>query len=222
VIAGGASLVRGLRARRLTPFDRLAFLGLLALALFWFVAARTPRFNLPLFGLAAALAGRAADALGTGRARHTVGFLAVGAAAVTLRLTFVYQGWDFGPPTTRAERLELDHPAVPSAIDALPPLVICNDTTDDESARPSNYWLFGADRRHMVYECRDEWQGEASEFLARLRGVGINAVFRRARLGVGPPRYATQELEVLANCEATEYRGTLYRVRAPHVDTEAP
>lgn len=214
LLAGGAVLARSVRERRLTPAGRLALVGAAALLLFWFAAARTPRFNLTLLAVLAALSAPAVDALGRRLLRHAAGLMAVAAAAVTLTLSLRYHGWDMGPPFPRVEQLETDYPGIPAVVDALPPLVLLNDTRDDESARPSNYKLFGADHRHLVYDHPQLATDDAEAFIARLRLLGADTVFLRIKKERPlPPRYATPALEPLARFEGREFRSVIYRVR---------
>src|SRR2546428_3495905 len=91
--------------RAFTPRRRLGLLAAVALLVFWFAAARTPRFNLPLLGLLAALAGPAVDALGRGLRRHAVGALAFALALLTLLISVRYHGWGIRVPQARREGL---------------------------------------------------------------------------------------------------------------------
>src|SRR2546428_11328265 len=96
--------------RAFTPRRRLGLLTAVALMVFWFAAARTPRFNLPLLGLLAALAAPAADALGRGLRRHAVGALALGLGVLTVMISVRYHGWDLGAPELPGEELLEDFP----------------------------------------------------------------------------------------------------------------
>jgi hypothetical protein len=214
LLAGAAALVRALRERRLAPMSRLALLTVAALVVFFVVAARTPRFNLPLFALLAALGGPAVDALGRGWRRHAAGLLALAATAVTLTLALHQHGWAMAPIWTRAERVEKDYPAVPLAVDGLPPLVMFNDTHEDTAARPATYWLSGSDHRHTVFEQSSLATDDAETFLARLRTLGVGAVFLRLRKADRlPARYETPALQPVARFEGGEYRSVVYLVR---------
>jgi hypothetical protein len=213
-VAGPAALARAAVGRRWDPRARLALAAAASLVVFWFAAARTPRFNLPALGLLAALGAAGCDALGARRARHALGALAALAAAVTLSLSLRLHGWDVGPPRTRAELLGSDWPAIPADLDALAPRVIFNDTQDDESGRICNYKLFGADHRHLVFDHPQLPLVDAAGYVARLRALGADAVFlRRKRSLPEPERYATDALVPELHYEAREYRSTLYRVR---------
>jgi hypothetical protein len=214
IAAGALDVARAVRARRAPPRARLAVLAGVALLVFWFGAARTPRFNLPMLGLLAALGGVASDRLGGRRARHALGALAAVAAALTLSLSMRLHGWDVGPPLSRAELLGGDWPGIPAGIDALPPRVVFNDTQDDESARICNYKLFGADHRHLVFDHPQLPVADPAGYVARLRALGADAVFLRRRRGEPEPaRFATDALFPELSYEAREYRSTLYRVR---------
>ncbi|HET6897680.1 MAG TPA: hypothetical protein VFK70_05005 [Vicinamibacteria bacterium] len=214
LVAGAAALLGGLGDRRLTPMRRLSLVAATGVAIFFLVAARTPRFNLPLFAVLAALGGPAIDALGTGWRRHVVGFLGVVAAAVTLTLAIHQHGWAMAPRWSRRERLEKDLPAVPLAVDGLSPLVLFNDTHDDETSRPSTYWLFGSDHRHTVLEHAGLAADDPATFLRRVRALGANAVFSRTRKDQPlPARYDTPALQPVARWEGGDYRGVIYLIR---------
>jgi hypothetical protein len=214
LVAGAAALVQGLGDRRLTPMRRLALLAAVGLVLFFLVAARTPRFNLPLFGILAALGGPCIDALGRGWRRQAAGGVAAVAMGVTLVLALHEHGWGLGPRWSRAERLERELPAVPLAVDSLPPLVLFNDTNGDETARPSTYWLSGADHRHVVFEHTSLATDDPATFLQRVRALGANAVYRRTRKDEPPAaRYDTPALQAIAKWEGSEYRSVIYLIR---------
>jgi hypothetical protein len=219
--AGAARLLPELRRLGrdpLTPRGRLTVLVLLALVVFALGAARTPRLNLPLLGLAAALAGPAVDELGSGAWRRMGGLLAVVLALTTLRASLRSYGWHVGPPEQREVELEKGV-VVPREVDALPPSVIFNDTQLDVTAQTANYYLFGADHRHLVYDHRGLGPDDPDEFVARLRALGAHHVFLKLRRGLPlPARYRTPLLEPVAvrearDWEARDYRGVLYRVR---------
>lgn len=218
--AGLVDLAGGLRDRRLTPPRRLSLLLVLALVVFWFAAARTPRFNLPLLGLVAAVAAPAVDALGGGLRRRVVGVFALAAVLLTLQLSVSYHGWDLGPPENHAWELVKDFPGaggfgIPPAVDELSPSVILNDTVPETTSQASNYYLFGRDHRHMVYDHRDLTPKEPGEFVSSLRGLGVHYVFLRISKRVSPPaRYDTSALEPAFRWEGEEFRSTLYRVAA--------
>jgi hypothetical protein len=218
LIMGLADLGSGLRRGGLTPRRRLTLLTLLALGIFWFAAARTPRFNLPLFGLFAALAGPALDTLGSGRRRHALGALVVALAFLTLRLSLVYHGWDMGPPETRRFKIEVDPQGtpgfvIPIAIDSLAPSVIFNDTSPETTSQASNYNLFGLDHRHLVYDHRDLSENAPAEFVSALEGLGVDYVFLRIPKKDFPPeRYDTPRLEPVLQLEARDCKSTLYRL----------
>jgi hypothetical protein len=214
LVAGAAALLAGIGDRRLTPMRRLALMAVVGLLLFFLVAARTPRFNLPLFAILAALGGPAIDALGRGWRRHAIGFLATGAAAVTLTLAIHQHGWALAPRWSRTERLVRDIPAVPPAVDTMSPLVVFNDTHDDETSRPSTYWLTGDDHRHTVFEHASLATDDSAAFVQRVRSLGANAVFLRMRMGEKEPaRYDTPALQRVAHWEGNDYRSVLYLIR---------
>jgi hypothetical protein len=214
LVAGGVDLWRAVRRGRLGPRGRLALLAFVGLGLFWFAAARTPRFNLPLLGVMAALGAVAMDSAASGRARHALGAVASLAAALTLSLSLRLHGWDVGPPLSRAELLASDWPAIPAGIDTLPPRVVYNDTQDDESARICNYKLFGADHRHLVFDHPRLPVPEPAAYVARLKALGADAVFLRLRRSAPrPDRFATEALVPELSYEGREYRSTLFRVR---------
>src|SRR5262249_54012103 len=163
-----------------------------------FAAARTPRFNLPLFALVAALAAPAVDALGSGLRRHAAGLVAVVLAFMTVNLSLKFHGWDMGPPERRRDQLEWDMLdgsggiGIPAAMDDLPPSVIFNDTRLETTSQASNYGLFGADHRHLVYDHRDLSSDWPSEFVSCLDGLGVDYVFLRIpKTKSPPPRYAS-------------------------------
>jgi hypothetical protein len=189
-------------------------LAVASLLVFWFVAARTPRFSLPLLGLLAACAAPLVDDW-TARGRSAaLGWTAVLLTGVTLALSLRYHGWDVGRPDSRQADLEQDYPGIPAGIDALPPLAIYNDTRESESSQPSNYKLFGLDHRHLVYDHPGVAADAAAEFLARLRRLGADAVFiRLPRQAAMPERYASPALEPLLRFEGREFRSVLYGVR---------
>jgi len=206
--------------RAFTPRRRLTLLTAVALLIFWFAAARTPRFNLPLLGLLAALAGPAMDALGQGaRRRHALGALAVALGTLTVLLSVRYHGWDVGPPELRSEELLKDFPgsagyAIPPAIDLLPPSVIFNDTELATTSQMANYNLTGADHRHLVYDHRDFAPANPAAFVACLRALGANYVFLRLpKSRPVPERYQSPDLRPFLTAEVEEFRSTLYRVR---------
>jgi len=205
--------------RTFTPRRRLTLLTSAALAVFWFAAARTPRFNLPLLGLVAALAAPAVDALGQGLRRHAVGALASGLAVLTLLISVRYHGWDLGAPELRSEELLKDFPgsagfAIPPAIDTLPPSVIFNDTELETTSQVANYNLTGADHRHLVYDHRDFAPENPAAFVACLRTLGVDYVFLRLpKTEPVPERYRTALLEPFLTAEVEQFRSTLYRVR---------
>jgi len=217
--AGLAHAASGRADRTLGPRRRLVLLTLAALAVFWFAAARTPRFNLPLLGLVAALGAPAVDALGQGLRRHAVGLLATGLAALTLLISVRYHGWDIGAPEDRGEELLKDFPgsagfAIPPAIDTLPPSVIFNDTELETTSQIANYNLTGADHRHLVYDHRDFAPEKPEAFVACLRALGAGYVFLRLpKAEAVPARYATPLLQPFLTAEVERYRSTLYRIR---------
>jgi hypothetical protein len=199
--------------RGLTPYRRLALLTVVAFAAFWFAAARTPRFNLPLLGLVAALGGTTADRLVS--RRSLVGIAAIAAAALTLKISLGVHGWDMGRSRTRAQLLEGDWPGIPAGIDTLPPLTLFNDTAVDYTSQPSNYKLFGADHRHLVYDHPTLAEdADAAAYVARLRRLGVDAVYLRCKVSEPtPPRYASPAFEPLLRYDGREFRSIVYRVR---------
>ena len=205
--------------RALTPRRRLLFLTLASLSIFWFAAARTPRFSLPLLGLLAALSAPALDGLGRGLARHALGALGVGLAVLTLLISVHYHGYDVGAPELRSEELLKDFPgsagfAIPPAIDTLRPAVIFNDTELETTSQIANYYLTGADHRHLVYDHRDFAPANPAAFVACLRALGAGYVFLRLpKTEPVPDRYRTPLLEPFLTAEVEQYRSTLYRVR---------
>lgn len=205
--------------RGFTPRRRLGLLAAVALLVFWFAAARTPRFNLPLLGLLAALAGPAVDALGRGLRRHAVGALAFALALLTVLISVRYHGWDIGVPEARSEELLKDFPgsggfAIPPDIDTLQPSTIFNDTELETTSQMANYNLTGADHRHLVYDHRDFAPSNPAAFVACLRALGAGYVFLRLpKTEAVPGRYDTPLLEPFLTAEVEEFRGTLYRVR---------
>jgi hypothetical protein len=214
-----ADAASALRDRAFTPRRRLALLTLAALAVFWFAAARTPRFNIPLLGLVAALAAPAVDAMGAGLRRHAVGALAFGLGVLTVLVSVRYHGWDIGAPELRSEELLKDFPgsggfAIPPAVDTLPPSVIYNDTKPETTSQMANYNLTGADHRHLVYDHRDLTPDSPAEFVARLKSLGVDYVFLRLpKAEPVPARYSTQALRPFLTAEVETFRSTLYRVR---------
>jgi hypothetical protein len=219
LLAGLADALTLRGDRTLSPRRRLLLLTLLALAVFWFAAARTPRFNLPLLGLLAALAAPAVDGLARGRARHGVGALATALAVLTLLISVRYHGWDFGAPELRSEELLKDFPgsggfAISPAVDTLRPSVIFNDTEGETTSQIANYYLTGADHRHLVYDHRDFAPSNPAAFVACLRTLGAGYVFLRLPRTVPVPgRYHTPLLEPFLTAEVERYRSTLYRIR---------
>jgi hypothetical protein len=205
--------------RAFGPRRRLLLLTLAALAVFWFAAARTPRFSLPLLGLLAALAAPAVDGLGRGLARHAVGALATGLAALTVLISVRFHGFDLGAPEIRSEELLKDFPgsdgfAIPPAIDTLVPSVIFNDTDNQTTSQIANYYLTGADHRHLVYDHRDFAPENPAAFVACLRALGAGYVFLRLpKSEPTPDRYHTPLLQPFLTAEVERYRGTLYRIR---------
>jgi hypothetical protein len=205
--------------RAFTPRRRLMLLTAAALLVFWFEAARTPRFNLPLLGLLAALAAPAVDALGGGIRRHAVGALATALAVLTLLISVRYHGFDLGPPELRSEELLKDFPgsdgfAIPPAIDTLQPSVIFNDTELATTSQVANYYLTGADHRHLVYDHRDFAPEKPEAFVACLRALGAGYVFLRLpKTEPVPGRYQTPLLQPFLTAEVERFRSTLYRVR---------
>jgi hypothetical protein len=219
-LAAGVAHALALRGdRTLGPRRRLLLLTLAALAVFWFAAARTPRFNLPLLGLLAALAAPAVDGLGRGWERHGVGALAAGLAVLTVLISVRYHGWDIGAPELRSEELLKDFPgsagyAIPPAIDTLRPAVIFNDTEEETTSQIANYSLTGEDHRHLVYDHRDFAPAKPEAFVACLRTLGAGYVFLRRPKGVPlPERYRTPLLEPFLTAEVEQYKSTLYRIR---------
>ena len=211
---GALGLAASLGRRRFDARSRLEVLVVVALALFWFAGARTPRFNLPLLGLGAALAAPVVDGLGLRAGRHAAGALGTLLSALTLAVSLHLHGWESGPPLPRAADLERDYPGIPAGIDALPPSVVFNDTARDWSSRPSNYKLFGADHRHLVYDHPGMVIDRPAEFVGSLRHLGVDAVFLRVRKDEPPlRRYATPDLEPVLRFEGNEFRSTVYRVR---------
>jgi hypothetical protein len=219
LLAGLADLAWLRKDRALTGRRRLLLLTLAGLAVFWFAAARTPRFSLPLLGLLAALAAPAVDGLGRGIARHTLGALATGLAVLTLLISVRYHGYDLGAPELRSEELLKDFPgsagfAIPPAVDTLRPSVIFNDTARETTSQIANYHLTGADHRHLVYDHRDFAPADPAGFVARLRALGAGYVFLRLpKSEPVPDRYRTPLLEPFLTAEVEQYRSTLYRVR---------
>jgi hypothetical protein len=219
LLAGLADLASLPADRSLHPRRRLLLLTLAGLAVFWFAAARTPRFSLPLLGLLAALAAPAVDALGRGLARHAVGALGVGLAVLTLLISVRYHGYDLGVPELRSEELLKDFPgsagfAIPPALDTLRPSVIFNDTELETTSQIANYYLTGADHRHLVYDHRDFAPANPAAFVACLRALGAGYVFLRLpKSEPVPDRYRTPLLEPFLTAEVEQYRSTLYRVR---------
>jgi hypothetical protein len=207
------------RDRALTPRRTLTLLTAAALFVFWFAAARTPRFNLPLLGLLAATAAPAVDALGKGLRRHAVGALALGLGVLTVMISVRYHGWDLGAPELRGDLLLEDFPgsggfAIPPAIDTLPPSVIYNDTLPETTSQMANYNLTGADHRHLVYDHRDFVPSNPADFVSDLKILGADYVFLRLRKTAPlPDRYRTDDLRPFLTAEVEEFRSTLYRVR---------
>jgi len=203
------------RDRRLTGLGWLAVLAACGLGIFWFAAARTPRFNLPLLGLLAALgAASLARVLEAPGGRRAFGLFAASAAAVTLVLSLHLHGWDIGPTESRIEQLERDYPGVPRGLDALGPRVIFNDTQDDYTSCPSNYFLFGLDHRHLVYDHPRLAVEDPSVFVERLRRLGATAVFLRGRRDAPrPARYASTSLTPLLSWEGEGFRSVVFDVR---------
>jgi hypothetical protein len=205
--------------RAFTPRRRLALLTAVALLVFWFTAARTPRFNLPFLGLVAALAAPAVDALGRGLRRHAVGVLASGLALLTVLISVRYHGWDIGAPESRSEELLKDFPgsagfAIPPEIDTLQASTIFNDTELETTSQMANYYLTGADHRHLVYDHRDFAPSNPAAFVACLRALGAGYVFLRLpKTEAVPGRYDTPLLEPFLTAEVEKFRTTLYRVR---------
>ena len=205
--------------RAFTPRRRLTLLTVTALLIFWFAAARTPRFNLPLVGLLAARAGPAGDGLGRGLRRHAVGALACGLGALTVLISVRYHGWDIGPPELRSEELLKDFPgsdgfAVPPAIDTLQPSVIYNDTELETTSQIANYYLTGADHRHLVFDHRDFAPAKPEAFVACVRALGAGYVFLRLpKTRPVPGRYDTPLLQPFLTAEVERFRSTLYRIR---------
>jgi hypothetical protein len=116
----------------------------------------------------------------------------------------------------RSEDLEDDYPGIPAGIDALPPTVLYNDTAADFRSGPSNYKLFGADHRHLVYDHPGLASGASSPeaYVARLKQLGVAHVFLRiARTAPRPTRYETPSLEPVLSYEGRDFRSTVYRVR---------
>lgn len=219
-LLGGLADLGSLPAdRALGPQRRLLLLTLAGLSVFWFAAARTPRFSLPVLGLLAALAAPALDGLGRGLARHALGALGVGLAVLTLLISVRYHGYDLGAPELRSEELLKDFPgsagfAIPPAIDSLRPSVIFNDTERETTSQIANYYLTGADHRHLVYDHRDFAPPDPAAFVARLRALGAGYVFLRLpKSEPTPERYGTPLLEPFLTAEVERYRSTLYRVR---------
>jgi hypothetical protein len=219
-LVSGLVELASLRAdRTFSPRRRLMLLAGAALAVFWLAAARTPRFNMPLFGLLAALAAPAVDELGEGVRRHAVGALATGLAALTVMISVHYHGWDLGPPELRSEELLKDFPgsggfAIPPAIDTLVPSVIFNDTERETTSQIANYHLTGADHRHLVYDHRDFAPANPGAFVACVRALGAGYVFLRLpKSEPTPERYNTPHLEPFLTAEVENFRGTLYRIR---------
>jgi hypothetical protein len=217
-LAEAAALVRA-RDRALTPRRTLTLLTAGALFVFWFAAARTPRFNLPLVGFLAAAAAPAVDALGKGLRRHAVGAFALGLGVLTVMISVRYHGWDVGAPERRSEELLMDFPgsggfAIPPALDTLPPSVIYNDTLPETTSQMANYNLTGADHRHLVYDHRDFVPSNPADFVSDLKILGADYVFLRLRKTAPlPDRYRTDDLRPFLTAEVEEFRSTLYRVR---------
>ena len=219
LVAGLADL-RSLPAdRAFGPRRRLLLLTLASLAVFWFAAARTPRFSLPLLGLLAALAAPAVDDLARGASRHALGALSLGLAVLTLMISVRYHGFDLGAPELRSEELLKDYPgsagfAIPPAIDTLQPSVIFNDTELETTSQIANYYLTGADHRHLVYDHRDFAPDNPAAFVACLRALDAGYVFLRLpKSAPTPGRYRTPLLEPFLTAEVEQYRSTLYRIR---------
>jgi hypothetical protein len=216
-LAGAVRVRRSPAARGdAVTHGRLALLLVAALVVFWFLAARTPRFNLPLLALFAAAAAPGLDRLVEyGRAlRLAAASLLL--VSVTLALSLRYHGWGVGPPEVRSADLEDDWPGIPPGIDALPPSVVYNDTDAEESSQPSNYKLFGLDHRHLVYDHPGLASGAGTplEYRARLRALGVDYVFLRIRRGEAPPpRYAAEVLEPVLVREGPAFWSAVYRVR---------
>jgi hypothetical protein len=130
-----------------------------------------------------------------------------------------YHGFDLGAPELRSEELLKDFPgsdgfAIPPAIDTLEPAVIFNDTEKETTSQIANYYLTGADHRHLVYDHRDFAPQDPAAFVARLRALGAGYVFLRLpKSEPTPDRYHTPLLQPFLTAEVERYRGTLYRVR---------
>jgi len=219
LVSAAGDAVRAAGHRLFTPRRRLLLLTALALLVFWFVAARTPRFNLPLLGLLAALGAPALDDLGRGRRRHLVGALAAGLGVLTVMISIRYHGWDIGAPELRSEELLKDFPgsagyAIPPAIDGMAPAVIFNDTELETTSQVANYNLTGEDHRHLVFDHRDFAPENPAAFVACLRSLGAGYVFLRLpKSEPVPGRYDTPLLEPFLTAEVESYRSTLYRIR---------
>jgi hypothetical protein len=202
------------RRRALTPRGRLALMTAGGLAIAWFATARTPRFNIHLLGLLAAVGASAADGLGRGLGRHPLGVCTLSLAAFTTWFAVGQFGWDIGPPVSRQENRQAPFFAIPEEIDHMPAAVIFNDTLADHTSQPANHWLFGTDHRHMVYDHPGIAVGDDHEFVGRLRRLGVSHVFlRTARHETMTSRYATPLLEPLHILDRGEHRSRLYRVR---------
>jgi hypothetical protein len=221
-LAAGAAAVRTRRGRALRRGDlavtpwRLALLLGAGLFVFWFLAGRTPRFNLPLLGLVAAAAAPVLDRLGERGRAPRLASSSLLLVSVTLALSLRYHGWGVGPPEVRSADLEDDWPGIPPGIDALPPSVVYNDTDAEESSQPSNYKLFGLDHRHLVYDHPGLASGAGTplEYRARLRALGVDYVFLRIPRGEAPPpRYAAEVLEPVLVREGPAFWSAVYRVR---------
>lgn len=202
-----------LSRREKGPSGRLAILVMVGLVCFWFVGARTPRFNLPVFALMAAAAAPALDRMAQARGRHVVGASAVVLAAVTLQVSLFQHGWGLGPPQDRRTDLEQDWPGIPAGIDVLSPSVIFNDSTAHPGGEICNYKLSGADHRHLVFDHRGLPSDDPHEFLRRLEQLGADLVFLKVARGKPDPvRYATPALVPLLRFEGKEVRSTVFRV----------
>src|SRR6185369_11042427 len=103
-------------------------------------------------------------------------------AVLTLLISVHYHGYDVGAPELRSEELLKDFPgsagfAIPPAIDTLRPAVIFNDTELETTSQIANYYLTGADHRHLVYDHRDFAPANPAAFVACLRALGAGYVY---------------------------------------------
>lgn len=207
------------RAGRRSPpndssLNTLAMLTIYLLGAFWFLGARTPRFSVPLLGFLAVLGATALEATVL---RNTPRFAVHAAVALAPWITFgVGQGLVPTPSyLTRPERLAMEQRVVPAAIDSLTPRVILNDFHEEPESILANYWLFGSDHRHLVYDEAGVRENETAEiFLDKMDRFEINTIFLRHRETEPlPARYVSPRLVLLAEERRSGMRGRLFAIQ---------